>query len=57
MEEIENEEEIYFKEPNQIIELLNGLEETNLFCIQNSRMASQAYQVLKTQFQEKRLDL
>lgn len=48
---------MYFSEPHQIIELLNGLEETNLFCIQNSRMASQSYQVFKTQFQEKRVYL
>ena len=39
-----NDEEMYFKEPAELIEFFNNLEENNLFNIQNSHIAEQKYQ-------------
>lgn len=39
IEEIMNKQDMIFKEPEQLIEFFNTLEETNLFCIQNAQYA------------------
>lgn len=41
---------MYFKEPQELIELFNGLEEDSLFCMQNARLALESYQQLKVEF-------
>lgn len=48
---------MYFKEPHELIDVLNGLEEDSLFCIQNARLASDAYLQLKSEFSEKKASL
>jgi len=40
-----------------MIEFFNNLEETNLFCIQNSQYSEQKYQELKIQAEEKSNEL
>ncbi len=35
---------MYFKDPHQLIEYFNNLEEANLFCIQNVQIAEQKLQ-------------
>lgn len=47
IEEILNDEEMYFKDASELIEFFNNLEESNLFNIQNSHIAEQKYQELK----------
>lgn len=37
LEEALYNEEMYFQEPDEMIEFFNNLEETNLFCIQNAQ--------------------
>lgn len=54
IEEIMNDEEMYFKEPEELIEFFNNLEENNLFNIQNSHIAEQKYQELKQRSEERR---
>lgn len=49
LEEALYDEEMYFKEPHEMIEFFNNLEETNLFCIQNAQYAEEKYQELKIQ--------
>lgn len=44
IQEILNNEEMYFKDPHQLIEYFNNLEEANLFCIQNVQIAEQKLQ-------------
>ena len=48
---------MYFKEPSQLIEFFNNLEENNLFNIQNSHIAEQKYQELKIKAEEKKTEL
>ena len=47
MEEVLYNEEMYFKEPHEMIEFFNNLQETNLFCIQNAQYSEEKYQELK----------
>ena len=42
-----NNQEMFFKDPKELIEYFNTLEEKNLFCIQNAQYAEQKYQELK----------
>ena len=54
IEEILNNEEMYFKEPHELIEYFNNLEENNLFCIQNAQYAEQKYQELSIKSDERK---
>lgn len=57
IEEIMNDEEMYFKEPAELIEFFNNLEESNLFNIQNSHIAEQKFQELRVRAEEKKAEL
>lgn len=57
IEEILNDEEMYFKDASELIEFFNNLEESNLFNIQNSHIAEQKYQELKVRSEEKKNEL
>ena len=48
---------MYFKEPAELIEFFNNLEENNLFNIQNSHIAEQKYQELKQRSEERKTAL
>lgn len=54
IEEILNNEEMYFKEPHELIEYFNNLEETNLFYIQNVQATDQKLQQLITKSEERK---
>ncbi len=48
---------MYFKEPSELIEYFNNLEENNLFNIQNSHIAEQKFQELKIRSEQKKKEL
>ncbi|CAK59698.1 unnamed protein product (macronuclear) [Paramecium tetraurelia] len=50
LEEFEDEYEMYFKQPSQLVEIFNDLEERNLFLIQTTQDAEQNLEELKTKF-------
>jgi len=56
-EEPEEDKEVpmYFKEPQQLLDIFTALEESNLFLIQNSQETEAALEELKTQFAETRI--
>ena len=47
-----DEDEMYFKQPQQLLEVFATLEERNLFLIQNAQETEEAFDELKTKFQE-----
>ena len=53
-EETEEERElpVYFKEPQQLLDIFTALEESNLFLIQNSQETEEALEELKVKFSE-----
>lgn len=57
IEEILNNDEMYFKEPHELIEYFNNLEEANLFCIQNVQIADQKLQELVVKSEERKKEL
>lgn len=50
LEEFENDYDMYFKNPSQLVEIFNDLEERNLFLIQTTQDAEQNFEELKTKF-------
>ncbi len=52
IQEIVCKEHLYFKEPSELIEYFNNLEENNLFCIQNAQYAEEKYQEFKIRSEE-----
>lgn len=48
----DEEEEMYFKDPRQLLDIFVALEESNLFLIQNSQETEQALEELRQDFRE-----
>jgi hypothetical protein len=55
VEEFDDDFEMYFKTPQQLVELFNDLEERNLFLISTTQDAEQNLEELKTQHHKTKL--
>jgi len=49
-EDEEEEDEMYFKEPSQLIEIFHSLEESNLFLITNLKEIEQETEEIRSSF-------